>query len=388
MLKNSFYALLLLLSLGQLTALDRINGSGVYLFDFAVAAFVFFGLTYFLRVKGGLKFPKFSAPFLLFVLFCTVSLTVSLFRHDVFEIIPGFLYLLRFVLYLLSGVVLFNMFESGKISDKEFYYAVVSSGILISILGFIQLVLLPDFSVLEEGLGWDPHKNRLASTFLDPNFTGVYLAMCAAVIFKKYYVDRKAIALDIFFFTIITVALFLTFSRSAWAAFAVMIFIFGFYKSKTLLLVSLLAAFSAYFAVPRVQTRLVGITDPADSAKLRIESWVKAVDISKDNMLIGVGFNNFKIAQREYGYLDWDTDKDHSSSGSDSSLLLVLATSGVVGLGVFLLGYWQLFFTKWESNLLMLALGGGLLIDSLFINSLFYPQIMFLMFSIYSFSRT
>jgi O-antigen ligase len=154
-----------------------------------------------------------------------------------------------------------------------------------------------------------------------------------------------------------------------------------------LLYISLIVAFCAYFAVPRVQTRISGATDPADSARYRIESWRNAWEVSKDNLLFGVGFNNFKQAQKDMGILTSDKLLSHSASGSDSSLLLILATTGIPGLVVYIAGLISGVFKKKKLDIFVFAITCGILIDSLFINSLFYPQIMFLLFSIYSFSR-
>jgi hypothetical protein len=298
------------------------------------------------------------------------------------------MYLVRFAGYLTSGIVVFNMRKNGLISAREVFYSIIISGVLLSIGGIIQLFLLPDFEVLDPRLGWDPHKNRLASTFFDPNFVGCYLSICLVLLFDKWYGEKKFRFVDFLSFSFILVSVFLTFSRSAWAMLAVIIFIFGWFRSRTLLYVSLMVAFCAYFAVPRVQTRISGTTDPADSARYRFESWSNVLKVSKENLLIGVGFNNYKIAQKELGLLSPEKADSHSASGSDSSLLLILATTGIVGLLAYLSALISSIFVEKKLNVMILALTAGLLIDSLFINSLFYPQIMFLLFSIHSFSRT
>lgn len=388
MLKTSYYICLLLLSLGQLTLLNRTDGSGTYVFDFSVGLFALLGTLYFLLVKRSLEFPKVFRLFIIFILVGVISLVFSLFKFTFADILPGAMYLVRFSFYLLSGVVLFNMVINKMTTSREIFYSIILSGVLISVAGFIQLYFLPDFTVLDASLGWDPHKNRLASTFFDPNFTGAYLGVCLVLLFDRYYIKKDFKFTELLLFIIILVAFFLTFSRSAWGMLAVVIFVFGYYRSRTLLYVSLLVAFCAFFAIPRVQTRISGATDPADSARLRIESWSNAYQIAKENLLVGVGFNNYKIAQQKEGLLDIDAATAHSASGTDSSLLLVLATTGILGLAAYLFALLFPAFEKKTINVTMLALVGGLLLNSLFINSLFYPQILFLLFSIHSFSRT
>jgi O-antigen ligase len=164
--------------------------------------------------------------------------------------------------------------------------------------------------------------------------------------------------------------------------FSAALLLFGILRSPKLLLVAILAGFLAYFAVPRVQTRISGITDPDDSAKLRLVSWSRAVEISSQSPIFGVGFNLYRQAQERFGFFDYrDFSGGHAGGGSDSSLLLVLATTGVVGLILFLLTFVNIFIrslTKIKTHTgLILALSlFGLLVDSQFINSLFFPQIM------------
>jgi O-antigen ligase len=141
-----------------------------------------------------------------------------------------------------------------------------------------------------------------------------------------------------------------------------------------LLLTFLIIAFATYFAIPRIQTRVAGITDPADSAHFRLVSWSNTLSIIQDNLLLGVGFNTFRYAQKEYGLVDYSGYESHGASGSDSSLLFVLATTGIFGLMFFLGGFMQPLFKS--KNLLLKTLIVSLLLESFFINSLFYPQIL------------
>ena len=220
------------------------------------------------------------------------------------------------------------------------------------------------------------------------------------------------------YYLILTTGLLLTFSRSAWAMFAIVIGVFGLFKSRKLLVFMVVIFFGAYFFVPRVQTRLAGITDPADSASLRLVSWQRTFEIIKKHPLMGVGFNAFRYAQEQEGFF---RDKrgvpmtsGHAGAGSDSSLLLVWATTGIFGL---LSYFWLYGSVIWKAlshfrhselvsespchfesvsefdgkilnqvqddhnhhkflSLTVLAALAGLLIESNFINSLFFPPIL------------
>jgi len=401
MLNLSFYITLLLLTLNQLVSMSKSGGLNIYLFDIAVGAFSFFGLLYFLLVNRSFKVPKYSILFLIFCLLALASLVLALPNLSDSELFTSAFYLFRLVSYLLAGLVVFNMIDKKLIGWENIFYAFMYSGVLLSLLGFIQLLILPDFTTLDSSLGWDPHKNRLASTFFDPNFVGAYFTMCLILLLEKFYpakkhggllenlkIDNKNKIKRKYFiiFLIILLGLFLTFSRSAWGMFALAVLIYGAFRSRILLFGAFFVAFMAYFAVPRIQTRISGITDPADSTSLRLVSWGNTVKIIKDNFCFGTGFNTFRYAQRDYGFLTPGNEEIHSGAGSDSSLLFVFATTGVLG---FLIYVSAMFFPvfdsylkKRESLLIFFTIVVGFLMESQFINSLFYPQIMFLFYSV------
>ena len=380
LLRFLFAVWFLFLNLGQFSAISKGSFGGLYLFDFFAFLFVFAAIIYFLiSTKSKIVFPKTFLSLLGFLFFALISLVIASQNYLQIEFLYSSFYWLRFFLYILAGILIYSCFKEGLFS-REFILGLVSlSALFISIAGFIQLVILPDFTVLDSSLGWDPHKNRLASTFFDPNFTGAYLVLCLNFLTAgREFLGKKFVPLVL----LIVFSILLTFSRSAWLMLAVSVFIWGVFKYRLLLILSFFIAFSAYFAVPRVQTRISGITDPADSAHFRLISWSKTMEISKDNLLFGTGFNTFRFAQKDYGFfgVDWG---GHSGGGSDSSLLLVLATTGIPGLLLFLSFFGNNIFKAFKNiseewSLVLITSFFGLLLESFFINSLFYPQILFL----------
>ncbi|MBU0534924.1 MAG: O-antigen ligase family protein [Patescibacteria group bacterium] len=386
MLNTTFYITLFLLSLNQLTSVYKSGESNFYLFDFAVIFLAWYGSFYFLLVRKSFKLPKFSIMFLIFTVSALASLVFSFNKFSIEQFVVSGFYLVRWAAYLVSSVVIFNMLDKKMISKGKILNALIVSGVLVSLIGFIQLLVIPDFTKLSPNLGWDPHKNRLASTFFDPNFVGAYLTICLTIIIDRIFGDKKIGRFDIAAFAIILLALFLTFSRSAWAMFAVVILIYGIFRSKMLLITAFLMSFMVYFAVPRIQTRISGITDPADSASLRIASWKNAYKIIKDNFWVGTGFNTYRYVQKQYGFLTPDSENIRSGAGSDSSLLFVFATTGILGFVFYLSSYTYClvggFRKRNIKELVVFSVMLGLLVESLFINSLFYPQILFALFAI------
>lgn len=381
MLNFLFYSCVASLSLGQFAVITMVGDTKLYLFDLLIILFSIIGTFYFLIKDNKFKFSKFLLPFYLFCFIALMSLIYNFGKFTSEELVVAFSYLLRFFFYLSAANVVYSQVVIKKLNMKQIANTFILSGVLVALAGFIQLIILPDFTTLDPLLGWDPHKNRLASVFFDPNYVGAYFILVTSfLLFKNYFYTKGEQVLNKKYHTaalvVIVLAIGLTYSRSAWGMLGIALLIYGLFRSKWLVALSLLVAFLAYFAVPRIQTRLAGITDPADSAHFRLISWSNTFDIAKDNLFLGVGYNAFKKAQVDYGYLTPDTLKEHSATGSDSSLLLVLATTGIIGLVVFAGGLiFPILSTKSLYSLVFIL---PLILESNFVNSLFYPQILFL----------
>jgi len=380
--------LFLSLPLGQFGRLPFLQGSfNFYLQDLAVFILVVSGFSY-LIVKGKLRKSLIDTIFfagLVFVVWALITLIYNSQWLNIDQNLLGFSYWARFLLYFAVYFVLCRLYSVDGKDLKEFLISLtIISGLIIAVAGFIQLALLPDLSVLWLS-GYDPHRNRLVSTFLDPNFTGAFLVLTLNLVFSRFTFRSLR---QYFFVAVLLIALILTFSRSAWLMFTISIFLFGIFRSRKLLFLSLLVGFLAYFLIPRIQTRVAGITDPDDSAKLRFVSWGRTLTIAKDHLGLGVGFNNFRASQEEYGFFDYNIPEGgRAGGGSDSSLLLVLATTGLIGFFLYAVFYLSIVgaslsaAAKGESLALGLFISMiGLLLESNFINSLFFTPILLWIF--------
>ncbi len=405
------YLLLLTIPLGQLGRIP-VGGEHVnlYLPDVLIPLLIFVWLGYALAVRKKLELPPLSNYIFLFGFVALISLINGKRFIGMGELIVSAMYLIRWIMYVGIYFVVWDVVREEKPARHDFVKAksggggrrkeqritnfLIFSGVVLAVAGFVQLAVLPDFTKLDPEMGWDPHKNRLASTFLDPNFTGAYLVLTLTLILSRILYGPPSSASGglrvVFGGAVVFVALILTFSRSAWLMFAVVMGVMGVLKSRKLLILALIAFLSAYALVPRVQTRIAGGVDPDDSARARIASWKDTLEIVQDHPVIGVGFNAFRYAQARYGFFDFrEPLGGRAGAGSDSSLMLVLAATGAVGLFAFLLlgfkALWPLApFSggkKCGVNLTVLAGFAGLLAESNFINSLFYPWIMIWMWT-------
>ena len=105
--------------------------------------------------------------------------------------------------------------------------------------------------------------------------------------------------------------------------------------------------------------------------------------IYQKNPILGVGFNNYRFAREKFGYPDttpWGFS--HSGGGADSSFALVLVTTGIPGILIYVYLLYKLFklgLSKIKKNpfaLILVVSLGGLIVNSLLLNSLFYSFIM------------
>jgi hypothetical protein len=225
-----------LFSLGQFSNFSRnlsSGGSNLYLFDIALVILCVFGLWKLLFSVRKFFLPKSYGAFLVLLGYLGIFLSVRFIDLGTADLTTSGLYLIRFVLYVFSGLIIFNLIKFEVISLGFIEKLIIGSGILIAIVGFIQLLVLPDFTVLDASLGWDPHKNRLASTFFDPNFVGAYLVMALTLLLYRFDLKNKFHVISAL---VIFVAILLTFSRSAWLMLGVVILIFGMMKYRALLL--------------------------------------------------------------------------------------------------------------------------------------------------------
>ncbi len=370
----------------------------IYIFDVASGVYGLVGLLLLLNSEKRILLPKYFIFMMLFTGIAFISLLLKAELLSTQQFANSGFYLVRLVIYYLVSFITFNIFGDDMTYRDRIIKIMLTSAAFVCLAGFIQLFLIPDFRVLPVEQGWDPHINRLASTFFDPNFAGGYIVLGLVLVFSMLseIKDAKAKVQVLGLASLFITSLIATFSRSSWLMFSFVVLLFGIFKTRKLLIVTLLLMFLTYYLVPRAQTRLSGVTDPSDSAALRITSWKNAMNIAQDNAFTGVGFNAYRYAQYEYGFFDYkDESGGNAGSGADSSLLLVLATTGIPGLVIFSLQYvvlvwhgvagWLKNKNSYMSSALVISIV-AILVHSQFVNSIFYPQFLLWMSILYALS--
>lgn len=367
------FLILIIFPFGQLTRLPlRIPEVNIYLQDLIIGGLVILWLLWHSLKKIPLPRPPLIKSILLFVGIATISLLVNSFRLNLREIVIGGFYLLRWIFYAGIYFVIYDILIYDIKWGKKLRWGLVWAGTATAIFGLLQYFLYPDLTNLVY-LGWDPHRYRVFGTFFDPGFLGMILVL-TLILLISFPTTRRGVKIG-GFITYVTLAL--TYSRSSYLAWLAGIGVIAWIKkAPKFFLIILLLGILTIFLLPRPPGSEGVRLEREESIWGRVRNWEQSITIAKDNPILGVGFNTYRYAQKGYGFLEKETwQESHSGAGADSSLLFVLATTGILG---FLAYAWLLYdiLIYHIRNPVVLPSIIALLIHSFFNNSLFYPWIM------------
>lgn len=365
---------LLLLSLtfsilaGQLIKLPLFSG-GISLLDFFVTVFTIYGV---FKLRSKLKKPpKVIIAGLLFIFVCILSEILTPLSLNAQEYLNSIFYILRFSIYILfAWLIYLNIFNlKNKINTSIIY-----SGVGLSVIGLLQFIFFPDLGFISK-FGWDPHYFRTVSTFLDPNFAGAFFVLTLILLLSLRASLPRVLAM-----TIVYLALLTTFSRSSYLMFLISGLTLSFLEKSKILLLKTLMLFLILIFSFQIYTQFVSKPrniDRAQSASFRLTTWEQGWQLFQKHPILGVGFNSYKFALEKYGSADSQFINSHGSTSNDFSLLFVLSTTGIIGLISYI--YFLFSIIKYSENkVFTISSIVGLLIHSIFANSLFFPPILLL----------
>jgi hypothetical protein len=289
------------------------------------------------------------------------------FAYPRFGIIPisiGLLYWLRFVIY------------SGLIFTLPIYFNSKQLPILLWLLGItvvftsvVQYLVFPDIRSLQL-LEWDPHYYRVVGSLLDPGFTGLiliffmirilthplpnkihqYIILTTTYIYFAFTYSRSS------FISLLFVSIFISYTKKTWKPF----------------LITLFVLITTIILLPRAPDGEGVKLERTSSITARIQNWSNSISIFLKFPVFGSGFNVYRYTQRQFGFNNspkWLVS--HSNAGADSSLLFVAATTGLIGL-ILYLNYLRSLFHLRAINYELIAI----IVHSVFLNSLFYPYVL------------
>ena len=322
--------------------------SRVSLLDISIGGIFLFFLYKKHRIIG-------AKPVLNFIIISLVSLLISGSHYGLSAMIVGSFYIIRWSTYNSLPFLV----SIPKKSSILFYLGLTT--VLISLAQYFFYPDIRNLAIAE----WDPHYYRVVGSLLDPGYTGLML-----VFFLTFLTLNKNWLL--WGLTYITMAL--TYSRSSYLAYLIAMAYLAwrirgwkfFVTTATLLFVTLPL-------LPRPPGGEGVKLERRFSIQARIDNWRQTWTIFADHPILGVGFNTYRYAQKNYSF-SGDGDrwlKSHAGAGADSSLLFVLATTGIIGF-YFYLRYLKYLYSFPNLRYYLIPL----FFHSFFLNSLFYPFVM------------
>lgn len=358
---------------GTVVSVTVLPGVTLYLHDF----FLVLLLVYSFCIKTKQKHSAKLTPYILgFIAVSLLSLIINSNRLSLPDLGISSLYLIRWILY--TGI--YFMILRKQINTASWLIGLFGVGVSYGAIGLFQFFLYPDLRNLMY-LGWDPHYYRLFSTILDPNFAGI-IFVCTIFLGLYMYLQKKSkwiLGISLIPF----IALVLTFSRSSYLAFFVgSVALALLEKKRKEFIIGFVLFVVLFFAIPNPGRDLLHMDRMATSIA-RIENWQESLTLIQKSPIFGNGFNTLRYIQNQS---PTDALVSHAGAGVDNSFLFILATTGVVGFGVYI---WLLVvMTRHASHMrrlgsdarvlghVVLASFVSLYIHSQFINSLFFPQVM------------
>jgi O-antigen ligase len=382
-LKILFTLFLLSFSIAEVGRIQFPNGIAFTLNDLLLIILVGYFIGFKLINKS--KFPKsyLKRPLLSFIGIAFVSLLINYFNYSLNNLLVSALYLVRFILYVSLYFIVLNFDSNFK---RKIPLFLIASGFIAVIFGYVQYLFYPSLKNLFY-LGWDEHLYRMFSTFLDPNFAGIFFSLFfifSLILVEKNIKDKMKLSFYILVSLLSLLSVYLTYSRSGLIMLLVSIFVFLLLKNKKKLIIAsfillILIIFIAPKSFKTEGTNLLRI----NSSTARVESLEQAIEIYKKHPVFGVGFNAYRYAQNKYVGLNttyWETT--HSGAGTDNSFAFVLATTGIVGFISYIYLIYKIIILsrlKIKKNLyapVLISILIGLMSSSLFINGLFYVFII------------
>src|SRR3989338_695829 len=330
-----FNLLIFSLPLGVITRITPFPNFSFYLHDAVAGAIFLLFLHKVIFEKEKISHPQVLNAFLIFIAIAFFSLILNFGSLTLSAFFVSVSYLLRFLIY---GSIFFSI-QFIKESSTSIAKKLMVSGAIFIVFGYIQYLFYSNLRNLYY-LGWDDHLYRLFSTFLDPNFAGIFLVLILLLTVQYFFLERKTkIKIVIAMFSVLAlIALYLTYSRSAFISMVLGVSILLFLNKKIKVIIP---------------------------------------------FIFGFGFNAYRYALLRYDLrTETGAQNSNADAGTDNSYLFILATTGIIGALAFINFGWRLFQaikkSKKQSGFKFLVQSSlsAIFINAFFINSLFYPLIL------------
>lgn len=326
----------------------------------------------------------------LFIGFFSSVINSFIYKYSFHNFVYGSLYILRIIhLLLLTNLMCFCL-KKNKINQNVIIKYIIFLYVILCLIGFFQLKFFPvafDFYKIFMKMGVyfatpDHHVGRMISTYFDPNFLASCLLIPFAICLNTWKENGNK---NYFLFTIFfSVSIILTISRSGFLGMGIIIIMSSLDLSDNrkelkkdiyIIILALLVLIIMFVKGTPILERILNSSSDG-STYARVDSWKNSLQIIKNNPIFGIGYNMM------FSYLGLSdfTGSNAIDYGTDSSLLLIISTTGLVGIAFFLFSlinnYFKTKINKWSKKLLTQILFSALIICN-FNNLLFYVLWLF-----------
>lgn len=371
-----FFLYLAVFPFGQLGRIEFNPELRLHLIDVVVGAVATIG--FFRWWQRKLKTPPYTREIVAFLGVAFFSLIVNYPQVNPLQFLIGSFYFARLVAYFLFYLVLWNLFRD-KIWREKLSGLLLTVGFFTAFFGYLQYLFFPDLGILSD-FGWDPHLFRLAGTFFDPGFAGVLIVLFMVLLFSRIW---GRIGGSFLLFPFGLAALALTYSRASYFAYFMVATLFYIVRRNLVWFAGVVVALAVLIPfLPKSEGEGVNLARTS-TISYRVNNYKKSLEVIGKNPVFGVGYNLYRYTQVDAVSTgaSQGSIQSHGVSGTDSSLLLVLATTGVAGFVVFLQLVLKMTVGTWKKRGTQLGLAlivslVAVAAHSLFDNSLFYPWVL------------
>lgn len=356
--------LFLLFALGQFGRVSFLNQAiNFYLYEiFSLVLLSSWILKY--KLIPFRKIPKKYRSFLAFPLILIITYLINIFSFDARSNLIGGLYLGRLIFYLLFLIYLLHYIKQEK-KEKNLTKGIFIFSLITIVVSVLQYFLYPNLRNLFY-LGWDPHQFRLFGQFLD---TAVAAGIFGLLILF-YFLNNK----NNYLAYIYGVLALLTYSRAMYIS--ILFTSIAYFIANKLYkpLITLILIFAvALLILPKTMSEGTNLLR-LSSIEGRLEDYKQGLEIYKGNPLFGIGYNRVGAVKTNVSLID----VSHDRASFHSSFLIILVTSGVLGLIAFIYFLFELGKFSFNTRYYLIFLS----IFSLFDNILLHPFILFFLFGI------
>jgi len=215
-------------------------------------------------------------------LFLVITFLSILYSFNHFSSLAEWIRLLSFyALFLLSFLVIKN-----RADFLELLAVVAYSAIIPSFFAIFQLLTNTGMTLPLEGIS-----NRIYGTFAHPNPFAYYLVFLILILGYLIIIKNKNLFFNLSVSALYAILLLLTFTRGAWIALVLAIFIVGGLKYRKMLVLFAVLLFLVYLSAEPIRMRVDALYtyNPGSSIEWRKGIWNDGMNIAKEKILLGHG---------------------------------------------------------------------------------------------------